>query len=122
MMAFSKAADELLADQLGEKPVAASGLIRAMRAGATRRWIVGVCLTLAALAGCDLTGQYDKKFHEALDAASKRAVFDLVRPDFTDALDPAKAPVGVKLRLPAGFDNSSKPFKLPALPSLPGMP
>src|SRR5689334_15978057 len=73
------------------------------------RWgVITLFNTLAALAGCDLTGQYDKKFHEALDAAAKRAVFDLVRPDFTDALDPAKAPVGVKLRLPTVFDNSSK--------------
>src|SRR5207245_8540140 len=63
---------------------------------------------LTAFAGCDLTGQYDKKFHEALDTAAKRAVFDLLHPTFTDALDPAKASVGVKLRLPTVFDGSSK--------------
>src|SRR3954468_25095751 len=73
------------------------------------RWLaISAPLILAALAGCDLTGQYDKKFHEALGAAAKRAVFDLVHPTFTDALDPAKAGVGVKLRLPIVFDSNSK--------------
>src|SRR5690348_16051483 len=67
-----------------------------------------VCATITVIFGYDLTGQYDKKFHEALGAAAKRAVFDLLRPDFTDALDPAKAPVGVKLRLPGVFDSNSK--------------
>src|SRR5712691_9010712 len=89
------------------KPVVNCRLTFAVRL-ANRRWCAIALLgALAALAGCDLTGQYDKKFHEALDAASKRAVFDLVRPDFTDALDPAKGGIGVKLRLPVVFDNSS---------------
>jgi hypothetical protein len=72
-----------------------------------RWWTISLLGMLATMAGCDLTGQYDKKFHEALDAAAKRAVFDLVRPDFTDAIDPSKG-VGVKLRLPVVFDSNSK--------------
>src|SRR3954452_22469509 len=100
MMAFKRAADRPPPEKLGDKPVAQTRWQRSVCLAVMRWLAISAPLILAALAGCDLTGQYDKKFHEALGAAAKRAVFDLVHPTFTDALDPAKAGVGVKLRLP----------------------
>ena len=69
-------------------------------------WIVA-----SALAGCDLTGQYEAKFAEAIQRAQLRAAFDqrLFAAD-TELLDAARQAVGVKLRLPTYFDKDSKPL------------
>jgi hypothetical protein len=76
-----------------------------------------------ALTGCDLTGQYEKKFQEAVQTSGQRAVFDQnLHPDFTEVGD-----AGVKLRLPKLFDMENRkeltakdpraiaPFALPGL-------
>jgi len=68
-------------------------------------------VALAALAGCDLTGQYEVKFAEAIQRAELRAAFDqrLFAAE-TDLTDAARQSVGVKLRLPTYFDKDSKPL------------
>src|SRR3954447_8970464 len=76
-------------------------------------------------AGCDLSGEYDKKVQASLQSAGQRAVFDLnLHPTFTEVVDSAKQNIGVKLRLPKVFDANSKalpvdnqkgPVKLPGL-------
>ena len=84
-------------------------------------------LLLVAVAGCDLTGQYEKKFQEALRTSAQRAVFDLnLNPTFTEVIDPARKNVGVRLRIPRFFDASSKSLaaadlKGPALLAVPGL-
>src|SRR5437867_1659938 len=70
-----------------------------------------LALVLIIAAGCDLTGQYDKKFLQALDEAKRRSAFDdQLHAMFTDVVDASRQPVGVKLRLPKKFDNESKAF------------
>lgn len=63
-----------------------------------------------AVAGCDLTGQYDANFQKAVQESARRAVFDLsLHPGHTDAIDPTAKEV--KLRLPIRFDDKSKWLK-----------
>jgi hypothetical protein len=70
------------------------------------RWLLPLVI---AAAGCDLTGQYEKKFQEALKTSAQQAVFDQnLHATFTDVIDTARQPIGVKLRLPQIFDASSK--------------
>jgi hypothetical protein len=84
-------------------------------------------LIAVTAAGCDLTGQYDKKFQEALQTSALRAVFDQnLHPDFREVVDPARKNVGVKLRIPKFFDGSSKSIgaadlKGPAGLAVPGL-
>jgi hypothetical protein len=74
-------------------------------------FILGGALALAA--GCDLTGEYEAKFKEALATAGQRAVFDLsLHADDTPVTDAARKSAGVKLRIPKLFDKESK--SLPA--------
>jgi hypothetical protein len=70
------------------------------------RWLVPLVI---AASGCDLTGQYEKKFQETLKASAQQAVFDQnLHATFTDVVDKEQKPIGVKLRLPQIFDASSK--------------
>ncbi len=80
-----------------------------------------LCIALLLLAtGCDLGGQYDKKFQGALQNSAKQAVFaDNLHTVYTEVMDTAKQPVGVKLRLPKIFDGSSKVMTQSMIP-LPG--
>jgi hypothetical protein len=69
--------------------------------------------TVALSAGCDLTGEYDKKFQQALQKSAQRAVFDkYLFPTETEVTDAARKPTGVKLRILSVFDKDSK--SLPA--------
>jgi len=72
--------------------------------------VCAASLTLAVLAvGCDLTGQYDKKFNEALQEQAKKAKFESnLHSVYTDVVDTSRQPVGVKLRLPKVLDSTSK--------------
>ncbi len=64
---------------------------------------------LIATCGCDLTGQYEKKFQQAIEEAKRRSAFDeQLHAVFTDVVDASRQPVGVKLRLPKKFDAESK--------------
>src|SRR5262245_19470005 len=66
-------------------------------------WIGG----LLAFSGCDLTGEYDKKFQQALQTSGLRAKFDqLLKGDEVDVTDSAGQGVGVRLKLPGSVDNS----------------
>jgi hypothetical protein len=67
------------------------------------------CLTLAIAAGCDLSGQYEKRFQESLQATAARASFDqqLFAAE-TEVTDAAQRGTGVKLRIPSFFNNDSK--------------
>jgi hypothetical protein len=74
-----------------------------------KRLLIAASLCAFLLAGCDLTGEYDKKVQASLQSAGQRAVFDLnLHPSFTEVVDSAKQNVGVKLRIPKVFDNNSK--------------
>jgi hypothetical protein len=83
-------------------------------------------LGIALLAGCDLTGQYDKNFQAALQKSAQRAKFDLnLHAAPTELNDAAGASVGVKLRLPKFFDDKSKwlkPADLKAAAAFVGLP
>src|SRR5437870_7693057 len=86
-----------------------------------REWI----LLFAALAsaGCDLTGQYDKKFQESLQAAAKKAVFEgYLHSTPTEVVDSSRQPIGVRLRLPRVFDSSSRVIPMPSIPGMPALP
>jgi len=74
-----------------------------------RRLCVLLGLLLAALAGCDLSGQYEKRYQEALQSSGARARFDLqLFPDPTSVTDAKRAPTGVGLRIPAFFNKDSQ--------------
>jgi hypothetical protein len=76
-----------------------------------KRSLFAACLLVLLFAGCDLTGEYDKKVQASLQSAGQRAVFDLnLHPSFTEVVDSAKQNVGVKLRFPKVFDANSKPL------------
>jgi hypothetical protein len=80
-------------------------------------------MTLVAACGCDLTGQYDTKFKQALEQASRRSAFDaLLHQQFTEILDSARQPIGVKLRLPKQFDAESKVLPQTAIQGLTDLP
>lgn len=69
--------------------------------------------------GCDLTGQYDKKFQEALQTAAKNAVYQQNLFDqYTDVMDAANQPIGVKLRLPKIFKANASLPPLPLPPTV----
>lgn len=71
---------------------------------------VGVWATLLVIAsGCDITGEYERRFTETLQQSGQRAVFDLhLYAAETDVTDGSNQPVGVKLRIPKIFDGESK--------------
>jgi hypothetical protein len=73
------------------------------------RRIALVLLLAVAIAGCDLTGQYEANFQKAIQESQRRAVFDLsLHQAFTEVIDPARE---VKLRIPKAFDDKSKWLK-----------
>lgn len=73
----------------------------------------------AATAGCDLTGQYEPKFKQALEVANRRSAFDaLLHQPYTDVVDSTRQPIGVKLRLPKVFDGDSKVLPQTAIQGL----
>jgi hypothetical protein len=79
-------------------------------------------LLALALAGCDLTGQYDKKFQETMQTSGQRAVFDVnLHSTYSEVVDAGRQNVGVKLRLPKVFDGESKSVAAKADASLPGL-
>jgi len=80
---------------------------------------IPVLALFAAAAGCDLTGQYEPKFKQALEVANRRSAFDaLLHRDYTEMVDAARQPIGVKLRLPKLFDGESKVLPQTAIPGL----
>jgi hypothetical protein len=87
-------------------------------------WRVGgLAAMLVATLGCDLTGQYDKKFQQALDEARRKSAFDaLLHREFTEIVDASRQPIGVKLRLPKQFDAESKVLPQTAVPGLTEIP
>jgi len=83
---------------------------------------------LSIAVGCDLTGQYEKKFQETLQSVAQRAEFDArLHAAPTEVVDAARKNVGVKLRVPKFFDNNTKslaasePTAQPPLVALPGL-
>jgi hypothetical protein len=82
------------------------------RAGTRFGWrIAAVMLVALAVAGCDLTGQYEANFQKAIQEAERRAAFDLnLQSEYSDAIDPSAH--AVKLRLPKVFDKYSAWLKL----------
>ncbi len=69
----------------------------------------GLVMFFVTATGCDLTGQYEKKFQQAIEEAKRRSAFDeQLHGVFTEVVDAARQPVGVKLRLPKKFDAESK--------------
>ena len=65
-------------------------------------------LATVLVSGCDLTGEYDKKFQQALQTSAQRAVFDQnLYAAETEVTDAGGKSVGVKLRIPSFFDKDS---------------
>src|SRR5688500_2670586 len=63
----------------------------------------------AALAGCDLSRQYEARFQESLQSADARAQFDLqLFAEPTSVTDAGQRQTGVSLRIPSFFNNDSK--------------
>lgn len=78
--------------------------------GRSHSWYLGLpALAVLTLAGCDLTGQYEARFQEALKKGERQAAFDVLHADPIPELnDAAKKPVGVTLRIPKLFDGNGK--------------
>lgn len=80
------------------------------------------------MAGCDLTGQYEKKFQEALQTAARQATYEkYLQHDPVELTAADGKSLGVKLRLPRLFDNNTKllapsqPRAQPPFGELPGL-
>jgi len=89
---------------------------------------LAVGLLVAVAAGCDLSGQYEARFHESLQSAGTRAQFDLqLFAETTAVTDAGQRQTGVSLRIPSFFNNDSKTLKAsdaraqPPFMSLPGL-
>ena len=84
---------------------------------------------LAALAGCDLSGQYEKRFQETLQSSGARARFDLqLHAAGTPINDVKQTPTGVQVRIPQFFDQqntkalpAADPRAQPPFLALPGL-
>lgn len=96
----------------------------------TKTVLAGTSLLVVALvvAGCDLTGQYEKKFQEALQTAGHKALYDkYLHQDTVELAEANGKSLGVKLRLPKLFDNNTKtlnpsaPRAQPPFGDLPGL-
>lgn len=96
-----------------------------MRLGRLAR-CASVAFVLAVLAGCDITGEYEKRFQESLQGTSQRAALDAILfAAETEITGEGGAASGVKLRLPSLFDGNSKslasePRAQPPFVKLPG--
>ena len=81
---------------------------------------------LLASAGCDITGEYEKRFQETLTSSGQKAAFDAVLfAAESDISGEGNSPSGVKVRLPSIFDAESKslatePRAQPPFVKLPG--
>jgi len=87
--------------------------------------ISSACLTLAVLAGCDITGEYERRFQETLANAGQRAAFDAVLfAAESEITGPANVGSGVKVRIPSLFDQAkplaTEPRAQPPFLQLPG--
>src|ERR1043165_9872612 len=50
-----------------------------------------MAIVLIASSGCDLTGQYETKFKQALEESNRKSLFDaLLHRDFTEVVDSAR--------------------------------
>ena len=89
-------------------------------------WHIPFVAALGMLAGCDITGEYEKRFQETLTSSGQRAAFDAVLfAAESEIMGEGNAPSGVKLRLPSMFDGESKslatePRAQPPFVKLPG--
>jgi hypothetical protein len=87
---------------------------------------ISALITISALAGCDITGEYEKRFQERLTSAGQQATFDAVLfAADTEITGEANSASGVRLRLPSMFDKDSKslatePRAQPPFVKLPG--
>jgi hypothetical protein len=106
VLAYTRAVAEL------HGPSDDGGMMRPKRIVSDLRRLGGLVVTAAvfvAVCGCDLTGQYEKKFQQAIEEAKRRSAFDeQLHAVFTEVVDASRQPVGVKLRLPKKFDAESK--------------
>src|SRR6476661_3246301 len=85
--------------------------------------VSSVAAMFVAASGCDLTGQYEKKFQQAIEEAKRRSAFDdQLHAVFTEVVDASRQPVGVKLRLPKKFDAESKALSQNNIPGQAGIP
>ena len=89
---------------------------------------VSLFLVAAASAGCDITGEYERRFQETLTSSGQRAAFDAVLfATETEITGEANAASGVRFRVPSSFDNESKslaatePRAQPPFVKLPGL-
>jgi hypothetical protein len=89
-------------------------------------WCAWYSMALVLLAGCDITGEYEKRFQESLQGTSERAALDAILfAAETEITGEGGAASGVKLRLPSLFDSNSKslasePRAQPPFVKLPG--
>lgn len=92
--------------------------------------LIGTSLIASAVivAGCDLTGQYEKEFQKALQTAALQAAFEKhLHSDQVELTGSDGKSLGVKLRLPRLFDNNTKmlspsqPRAQPPFGELPGL-
>ena len=89
-------------------------------------WHIPFVAALGMLAGCDITGEYEKRFQETLISSGQKAAFDSVLyAAESDISGEGNTPSGVKLRLPSMFDKDTKslsaePRAQPPFVKLPG--
>jgi hypothetical protein len=84
-------------------------------------------MALVLLAGCDITGEYERRFQETLTGTGQRAALDAILfAAESEITGEGGAASGVKLRLPSLCDNESKslasePRAQPPFVKLPGV-
>jgi hypothetical protein len=90
--------------------------------------IAGALAIGVTLAGCDLSGEYEKKFQDALTSTAQRAAFDQsLYPNDEEVKDAAGKGTGVRIRIPKLFDKDSKSLRAsdqrahPPFMQLPGL-
>jgi hypothetical protein len=83
---------------------------------------------LSAAAGCDITGEYERRFAETLQKSGQRAALDQhLDPGEFDVKDAAGQAVGVRLRIPKAIDANKKelpptdPLAQPPFVKIPGL-
>jgi hypothetical protein len=88
---------------------------------------IPLVLVIVATAGCDITGEYERRFQETLTGAGQRAAFDAVLfATETEITGEGNTASGVKIRLPSVFNSESKslaatePRAQPPFVKLPG--
>lgn len=99
-----------------------------VRSASLKHWIEALLVAGVAplVVGCDLTGQYERRFQETLVSSGARAVFDQqLYPTDTEILAADGQPSGIKLRIPRVFDDKSvslaaEPRSQPPFLKIPG--